>query len=120
MNAVAKHSVETFHDSNYLAPEALDVCRMTGYELYKARNYPQAEVVCRGLVAADNQNWYHHSLLAATLQKMGRYSEAVAQIEEGLRCLPGQPRLLSLRTAIAYSALRAASRLGLRDEAVAR
>ena len=99
-----------FRDTNDIAPEALDTCRMTGYELYKARNYVQAELVCRGLVAADQHNWYHHSLLAATLQKMGRYAEAIAQVEEGLRYLPEQPRLLSLRTAIAYCALRAATR----------
>jgi hypothetical protein len=112
MHAPSRPQTETsFKDTREIPPEVLDICRTTGYELYKARNYPQAELVSRGLVAADHLHWYHHCLLAATLQKLGRFSEALAQLEEGLRHLPGQPRLLALRTAIAQSAVRAASRL---------
>ena len=117
MNATERQPTRTFKDTNEIPPEVLDICRTTGYELYRARNYPQAEIVCRGLVTADHLNWYHHSLLAAALQKMGRFSEALSQVEEGLRSLPGNPRLLALRTAIAQSAVRAAGRLLARDSA---
>jgi Flp pilus assembly protein TadD len=112
MNAAERQPTQTrLQDTGEIPSEVLDICRTTGYELYKARNYTQAELVCRGLVAADDRNWYHHSLLAATLQKMGRFAEALSQIEDGLRCLPGHPRLEALRSAIAESAVRAASRL---------
>ena len=93
------------------ATEEIDTCRTTGYELYKAGNYLQAELVCRGLVDTDPTDWYHHCLLAATLQKMGRFAEAIAQLDWGLHLLPNHFRLLALRNAIARSAERTAVRM---------
>lgn len=98
--------------------DVLDLCRRTAYELYKGRNYQQAEVVCRGLLAADHLDWYHHALAAACLQKLGRFPEALTLVDEGLRHLPGQPRLLGLRAAITRSAERAAAKLGTTLQAI--
>ena len=103
---------ESLRDTDDIPAEVLEVCRHTAYQLYRNRHYHQAEAVCRGLVAADHLDWYHHSLLAATLQKQGRFSEALAQVDQGLRTLKVEPRLLRLRAAIVKSAAETATRLG--------
>ncbi len=89
-----------------LPPSTLDICRSVGFELYKSRKLPEAEVVARGLVAADPGNWYHHSLLTATLQKQGRFAEAFAALDAGLVAIPAQPDLITLRTELAASHVR--------------
>ena len=90
--------------------EVLDQFMAIAFQLYKDGRYPQAEIVCRGLLAADHRYWYPYSLYAATLQKMGRFGEAIAQLDQGLRHEPGQPKLLALREAIRKSAGRAQRR----------
>src|SRR5215475_9408703 len=74
--------------------EALDAVMATAYQLYQAGRYPEVEVLCRGLVAADHKYWWSYSLYAATLRKLGRPHEAVALVEKGLVYEPGEPKLL--------------------------
>src|SRR5262245_65352238 len=82
-----------------IPPEVLDEFMAIAFQLYKGGRYPEAEIVCRGLLAADHRYWYPYSLYAATLQKMGRFGEALAEVDQGLRYEPGQPKLLALREA---------------------
>jgi tetratricopeptide (TPR) repeat protein len=77
--------------------QALDECLSMAYRLYSQGRFAQAEVMCRGLVAADHRYWYAHALLAATLQKLGRFREALAEVDEGLRHEPGNDKLLAQR-----------------------
>lgn len=100
--------IPPFLRRGYLQPEAQDECRAMAYDLYTAGNYPQAEMVSRDLLASDPTHWYHHCLLAASLEKMGRFTESLAQLQVALRHLPGHRRLLALQMAIANSAVRAA------------
>ena len=78
--------------------DALDAVMATAYQLYQAGRYPEVEVLCRGLVAADHKYWWSYSLYAATLRKLGRPQEAVALVEKGLVYEPDEPKLLLMRS----------------------
>ena len=78
--------------------EALDAIMATAYQLYQAGRYPEVEILCRGLVAADHKYWWSYSLYAATLRKLGRLREAIEQVEKGLVYEPDEPKLLLMRS----------------------
>jgi len=77
--------------------EALDAVMATAYQLYQAGRYPEVEVLCRGLIAADHRYWWSYSLYAGTLRRLGRLREAVEQLERGLVYEPGEAKLLVMR-----------------------
>jgi tetratricopeptide (TPR) repeat protein len=76
---------------------ALDTVMALAYQLYQVGRYPEAEVLCRGLVAADHKYWWSYSLYAATLRRLGRLPEALAELEKGLAYEPNEPKLLFMR-----------------------
>jgi tetratricopeptide (TPR) repeat protein len=77
--------------------EYLDRAMGVAYQLYCGGRYADAEIMCRGLLAADHRYWWAYSLHAAALVKVGRSAEALAQVERGLRYEPAQPKLLAMR-----------------------
>ena len=77
--------------------EALDAVMATAYQLYQAGRYPEVEVLCRGLIAADHKYWWSYSLYAATLRRLGRLREAVEQLDRGLAYEPDAEKLLAMR-----------------------
>jgi len=77
--------------------EALDAVMATAYQLYQAGRYPEVAVLCRGLIAADHTYWWSYSLYAATLRRLGRLRDAVAQVDQGLVYEPGAPKLVAMR-----------------------
>jgi tetratricopeptide (TPR) repeat protein len=89
-----------------IPPEVIDEFLASAYQLYRDGRYSEAEIVCRGVVAADHRYWYPYTLYAATLQKMGRFREALAQVDQGLKYEPGHPQLIVLRDEIVASAAR--------------
>jgi tetratricopeptide (TPR) repeat protein len=80
-----------------ISDAALDTVMALAYQLYQVGRYPEAEVLCRGLVAADHKYWWSYSLYAATLRRLGRPEEALAQLEKGLAYEPNEPKLLFMR-----------------------
>src|SRR5262245_32571789 len=78
--------------------EALDAVMATAYQLYQAGRYPEVEVLCRGLIAADHKYWWSYSLYAATLRRLGRLREAVEQLDRGLAYEPGDAKMLVMRS----------------------
>jgi predicted Zn-dependent protease len=78
--------------------DALDAVMATAYQLYQATRYPEVEVLCRGLIAADHTYWWSYSLYAATLRRLGRPREALEQLEKGLSHEPDEPKLLLMRS----------------------
>jgi hypothetical protein len=76
---------------------ALDQVMATAYLLYQAGRDEQVDVLCRGLIAADHTYWWSYSLHAAALRRLGRLSEALAQLDLGLRYEPREPKLLEMR-----------------------
>ena len=78
----------------------LDACTQKAYALCATQAYAQAEVISRGLVAAEPSNWYYRTLLAVCLHKLQRRHEAMQVVEVGLRYQPAHPELLSLRAAL--------------------
>jgi predicted Zn-dependent protease len=78
--------------------EALDAVMATAYQLYQAGRYPEVEILCRGLVAADHKYWWSYSLYAATLRKLGRLREAAELVAKGLAYEPDEPKLLLMRS----------------------
>jgi tetratricopeptide (TPR) repeat protein len=80
-----------------ISDEALDAVMALAYQLYRTGRYPEAEVLCRGLVAADHTYWWSYSLYAATLRRLGRLPEALAALEKGLTHEPDEPKLLVMR-----------------------
>ena len=86
--------------------EALDAIMALAYQLYQVGRYADAEVLCRGLVAADHKYWWSYSLYAATLRRLGRLREALAELEKGLAYEPNEPKLLFMRSEIGEALAR--------------
>jgi len=80
-----------------ISDAALDTVMALAYQLYQVGRYDETEVLCRGLVAADHKYWWSYSLYAATLRRLGRFGEALAQLEKGLAYEPNEPKLLFMR-----------------------
>jgi hypothetical protein len=92
--------------------EALDAVMATAYQLYQAGRYPEVEVLCRGLIAADHKYWWSYSLYAATLRRLGRLREAVQQLETGLVYEPDEAKLLVMRGELREAIAREESAAG--------
>ena len=75
----------------------LDHVMATAYQLYQAGRYPEVDVLCRGLIAADHTYWWSYSLHAAALRRMGRLAEALEQVDNGLAFEPRETKLLLMR-----------------------
>jgi tetratricopeptide (TPR) repeat protein len=80
-----------------ISDAALDTVMALAYQLYQVGRYAETEVLCRGLVAADHKYWWSYSLYAATLRRLGRLREALAELEKGLAYEPKEPKLLFMR-----------------------
>jgi len=89
--------------------EALDAVMATAYQLYQAGRYPEVEILCHGLIAADHKYWWSYSLYAATLRRLGRLREAVEQLDMGLVYEPDEPKLLLMRSELRAEIARADS-----------
>jgi hypothetical protein len=89
--------------------EALDAVMATAYQLYQAGRYPEVEILCRGLIAADHKYWWSYSLYAATLRRLGRLREAVEQLDNGLMYEPDAPKLLLMRSELREAIARGES-----------
>jgi tetratricopeptide (TPR) repeat protein len=76
---------------------SLDHVMATAYLLYQGGRYREVDVLCRGLIAADHTYWWSYSLHAAALRRMGRFEEALTQLERGLAYEPDEPKLLMMR-----------------------
>jgi predicted Zn-dependent protease len=92
--------------------EALDAVMATAYQLYQAGRYPEVEVLCRGLIAADHKYWWSYSLYAATLRRLGRLRDAVEQLERGLVYEPEEAKLLVMRDELRVAMAREESAAG--------
>jgi predicted Zn-dependent protease len=88
----------TMRDIFGIPEEALDAVMATAYQLYQVGRFPEVEVLCRGLIAADHKYWWSYSLYAATLRRLGRRQEAVEQLDRGLVYEPNEPKLLLMRS----------------------
>jgi len=80
-----------------ISDEALDAVMALAYQLYQVGRYAEAEVLCRGLIAADHRYWWSYSLYAATLHRLGQLREALVELEKGLTYEPNEPKLLFMR-----------------------
>jgi hypothetical protein len=80
-----------------LDEEALDHVMATAYLLYQAGRYVEVDVLCRGLLAADHTYWWSYSLHAAALRRLGRFAEALEQVDTGLSFEPHEQKLLLMR-----------------------
>jgi predicted Zn-dependent protease len=100
MSALARKFLEenTMRSIFGIPEEALDAVMATAYQLYQAGRYPEVEVLCRGLIAADHKYWWSYSLYASTLRRLGRLREAVQQLDRGLFHEPDEPKLLLMRS----------------------
>ncbi len=80
-----------------ISDDALDAVMALAYQLYQVGRYAEAEVLCRGLIAADHKYWWSYSLYAATLRRLGKLREALVEIDKGLAHEPNEPKLLFMR-----------------------
>jgi hypothetical protein len=94
-----------------ITDDALDQIMATAYSSYQAGRYEETAVLCRGLIATDHTYWWSHSLYAATLRRLGRLDEALAETDEGLHHEPREPKLLALRAELVEA-------IGARDATV--
>jgi Flp pilus assembly protein TadD len=97
---------QTFIDETTLSslisidPALLYQAAVTSYECLQNGQLHEAEVISRGLVAANHRFWYYRTLLAVSLQRLGRVAEAIDQTNEGLKYQPGHPDLLALKAVL--------------------
>jgi tetratricopeptide (TPR) repeat protein len=89
--------------------EALDAIMALAYQLYQVGRYPEVEVLCRGLIAADHKYWWSYSLYAATLRRLGKLEEALEAVAKGLLYEPDEPKLLFMRSEIGEALARTRS-----------
>jgi hypothetical protein len=75
----------------------LDQIMATAYLLYQAGRYREVDVLCKGLIAADHTYWWSYSLHAAALRRLGRLTEALQQVDNGLLHEPAEPKLQLMR-----------------------
>lgn len=75
----------------------LDQIMATAYLLYQAGRYREVDVLCKGLIAADHTYWWSYSLHAAALRRLGRLTEALQQVDNGLLHEPAESKLLLMR-----------------------
>ncbi len=92
--------------------EAMDTVMAVAFQLYQAGRYTETEVLCRGLIAADHKYWWSYSLCAATLRRLGRFSEALEELEKGLVYEPTEPKLLYMRRELREMVARVAPPAG--------
>ena len=94
-----------------LSTETLDHAMATAYQLYQSHRFSEAEILCRGLLAADPGYWWCYSLYAAILRRQGRLRQAITLLDRGLAHEPAQAKLLAMRaeTQAAIDALSALS-----------
>jgi hypothetical protein len=78
-------------------PGALDHVMATAYQLYQAGRYAEVDVLCRGLIAADDTYWWSYALRASALRRLGRLEEALVEVDHGLAFEPDAKRLLFMR-----------------------
>lgn len=97
--------------------EILDHAMAVAYRAYRAGQYEDAEVLCKGLLAADHRYWWVYSLYAAVLRNQGRVREALVQVECGLRYEPDQPKLITMRDELRALAAAIASAAATGEEA---
>ncbi|HTA19298.1 MAG TPA: hypothetical protein VK989_08395 [Polyangia bacterium] len=96
--AAAEFLLRTTMRSNPgLDQSVLDHVMATAYQLYEAGRYPEVDVLCRGLIAADHTYWWSYSLHAAALRRMGHLAEALEQVDNGLVFEPAATKLLMMR-----------------------
>jgi predicted Zn-dependent protease len=89
--------------------EALDAVMAVAFQLYQAGRYAEVEVLCRGLSAADHTYWWSYSLHAATLRRVGKLPEALAELEKGLAYEPKNEKLTLMRSEIIEAIAREAA-----------
>ncbi len=83
-----------------ISDHVMDHVMGIAYQLYRAGRFTEADIVCKGLIACDHRYWWPYSLHAAVLRRLGRFEEALAQIDEGLTYEHQQPKLLTMRMEI--------------------
>jgi hypothetical protein len=97
---------QTFVDETTLAslmdtdPAVYEFATITAFECLRNGQSHQAEVISRGLVAADHRFWYYRTLLGFALQRLGRVGEAIEQMDLGLKYNPGHSDLLALKAVL--------------------
>jgi predicted Zn-dependent protease len=85
---------------------AMDQAMGIAYQLYLTGRLPEAETVCKGLIACDHRYWWSHSLHASVLRRLGRCEDALAAVEEGLKYEPGQAKLSLMRAELLITIAR--------------
>jgi tetratricopeptide (TPR) repeat protein len=80
--------------------------------LFEAKRYAEAEAAYRKLVAAEPDDGGLRASLAGALASLGRYDEALAELDAAVRLSPVNPEAYHNRAAIL-------ERQGKRDEAIA-
>jgi Flp pilus assembly protein TadD len=80
-----------------LSTELRQACLDEAWARYRRRDFEVSEALSRALVAVDVASPPYRTLLAASLYRLGRAHEAVAEIDEALNHRPDDPDLLELR-----------------------
>jgi predicted Zn-dependent protease len=77
--------------------DQLEATRQLAYNFYLGGQFTDAEVLCRGLIAADHEDTWAYSLYAAVLRRQGRLVEALATLDAGLGHDAANPKLTAMR-----------------------
>ena len=90
-----------------ISDDVMDHAMGIAYQLYRAGRFAEADTVCKGLIACDHRYWWSYSLHASVLRRLGRDEQALAQVDQGLKYEPQQPKLLLLRAELLITIARA-------------
>jgi cytochrome c-type biogenesis protein CcmH/NrfG len=83
-----------------LSSELRQACLDEAWTRYRQRDFEICEALSRSLVAVDLTSTPYRTLLAASLFRLGRAGEAVAEIDDLLAWQPADEDLLELRAVL--------------------
>jgi tetratricopeptide (TPR) repeat protein len=80
-----------------IPPAILDEARRLAYTLYQNEKWDQAEVMLKGLLAADNRDGWALSVYGSMLRKQRKYKEALVLMETALTVAPDDENIRKMR-----------------------
>jgi serine/threonine protein kinase/Tfp pilus assembly protein PilF len=84
-------AIEESQKAQELDPLSPIINATVGQCFYFARRYDEAIKLYRRMLAVESNYRWTHYLVACALREKGWYKEAIAEFEEALRLMPGEP-----------------------------
>jgi predicted Zn-dependent protease len=96
-----EEDINQFRQETGITDDVLRECARIAFNYLDVGRPIEAEVVAKGLVAADRRNAYYRTLLGTALLRKGQRKDALEVVNKGLEYNPGDRDLEALRAVLA-------------------